>query len=162
MAYSSEDDLLIGDMMLPMGFDKAKYITSATDEINGKLGFVYKLPLEPLPGLGSIPDYQTILLKTISNKLASGRLIMDVSAAGERQTIHAYARRLVDEAMNDLMCIANGDIDLSAVRRVPVDAQQDDRMVATVKNQDEESLLLGFENTVLRSEPWYSRPGAVG
>lgn len=161
MPYSEEGDLLVGDVLLPGGFNKDKYIAEATDEIDSKLGFLYSLPIR---GAGEppadLPPHEQLLLKVISNKLASGRLIMDVAMAGERQSVHAYGRRLVDEATNDLMQIANGVVEIHAVRLETAVAQEASK-IPTVRNQDEESLLLGFENTVLRSEPWYSRPGAV-
>lgn len=160
MSYSAEGDLLIGDVMLPLGFDKAKYIKEATDEIDSKLGFLYKLPLEAAPPLMVLPPHEQVLLKVISNKLASGRLIMDVAMAGERQTVHAYARRLVDEANNDLMLLANGAVELHAVRS-DTDPEQPASKVPSARVHDEESLVLGFENTVLRQDPWYSRPGVV-
>lgn len=158
MPYSSEGDLLIGDVLLPAGFNQAKYITEATDEIDSKLGFLYQLPLTAVEG--DLPPHEALLLKVISNKLASGRLIMDIAMAGERQSVHAYGRRLVDEATNDLLLLANGTVELHAVRSA-TNVAQESAKVPTIRNQDDESLTLGFENTVLRQEPWYSRPGVL-
>lgn len=153
--------MLVGDVLLPAGFNKVKYINEATDEIDSKLGFIYQLPLVgPGEPPAALPPHEVLMLKVISNKLASGRLIMDVAMAGERQSVHAYGRRLVDEATNDLMLLANGVVDLHAVRLDSAVAQEASKL-PSIQNVDEESLLLGFENTVLRSEPWYSRPGKV-
>jgi hypothetical protein len=160
MPYSAEGDLLVGDLLLPAGFSKATYITEATDEIDSKLGFIYQLPLTPIPPEVALPPHEVLLLKVISNKLSSGRLIMDIALAGERYSLHAYGRRLVDEAMNDLLLIANGELELAAVRS-EANVALESAKVPSVKNHDEESLLLGFENVVLRQEPWYSRPGVV-
>lgn len=161
--YSEEGDLLIGDMMLSPTLDKSRYIQAAADDINAKLGYLYKLPLVN-QAFGALPEYQKLLLKSINNKLASGRLILDVAVGGEQATLHAYGMRLINEATNDLMCIANGDVQLDSERRV-TDAESASTMVPSVRNYDEESLLLGFENSVMRGGPldpgWWSRPGAV-
>lgn len=158
MPYSDAADLLVGDMIYPPGFDKDKYVTLAAEEMDSKLGYLYQIPLAPVNP--PLPEYQTLLLKTINNKLASGRLIMDISVGAELAAVHAYGSRMVNEALRDLVLIANGDVLLDAVRRVDGTVEAGSR-VPGVRNQDSESLVLGFENTVLRGEPWYSRPGVV-
>lgn len=157
MPYSTVGDMLVGDMMFPAGFDKQKYVTIAAEEMDAKLGVLYALPLAPLEG-AELPLHERLLLKTINNKLASGRLIMDIAIGSEQAAVHAYASRMVNEATRELVLLANGEVDLSAVRREVAEAAL---RVPSVTNVDEESLLLGFENTVLRGEGWYSRPGAL-
>lgn len=161
-AYSEQADLLIGDMLLSPTLDRDRYIQSAADDINAKIGYLYKIPLVPTDT--ELPLYQVLLLKSINNKLASGRLILDVAVGGEQATLHAYGLRLISEAMNDLMCIANGDVELLAERRVTA-TDQAARLTPSVTNYDDESLMLGFENTVLKGRPldpaWYSRPGKL-
>lgn len=158
--YSEESDLLVGDMMFGPSTSKQKYIDGAADDMNAKIGYIYSLPLAPVSPLTALPEYEQLLLKSINNKLASGRLIMDMAIGGEQQTLHAYAKRLVDEANQELMCIANGDVELSAERRA-TDAVVIAKNTPGIRNVDEESLVLGFENTVMRGRPWYSRPGAL-
>ena len=108
MAYSTVDDLLTGDMMISSKVDKLKFVNDAADEIDSKIGFIYSLPLSALL------IHEELLLKGINNKLASGRLILTLDIAGEGTTLHAYGLRLVTEAMQELMLIANGTVDLSA------------------------------------------------
>ena len=161
MAYSAEADLLIGDMMLSGTVDKTKFIDGAAEEIDAKLGFIYKLPLNPLDEAVELPLAQRLLLKTINNKLASGELIMAVAIGGEDTALHAYGNRLVQEAKAELLLLANGVVDLSAERLTgETDTATLDR-VPGIKNHDEESAVDAFENAFMRSKPFYWRPGEV-
>lgn len=118
MPYSSVDDLMLGDLLVSSHIDKGKFVTEAAEEIDSKIGFIYRLPLVATgtPPPASLPLHQQLLLKGINNKLASGRLIMTLDIAGEGTALHAYGLRLVTEATQELMLIANGTVDLSAVR----------------------------------------------
>ena len=165
MAYSAVGDLLIGDLLISESVDRQKFVDLAAEEIDSKLGWVYELPLH---GVGvppsdtswqSFPIHQVSLLKSINNRLATGRLILTLDIAGEGTQLHAYGWHLVNEALGDLMVIANGDQDLDAVRSTALITGGDKR--PSIKQQDEESLLLGWENTVMRSRPWYTRPGSL-
>lgn len=154
MAYSAVGDLLTGDMLISSRIDKQKFVDDAADEIDAKLGWIYETPIE----MASLPRHQALLLKQINNKFASGRLILTLDIAGEQTTLHAYGLRLIREATDELLLIANGTLDLEA-DRADVAAAPDNTIRAL--NHDEESLLLGFEESVLRGRPWYSRPGKV-
>jgi len=158
VAYSGIDDLLIGDLLIPDSFSKEKFIGDAADEIDARLGYVYVLPLTQ-DGTAPLPDHELKLLKLISNKMASGRLILALDVAGEDTALHAYGYRLVTEANNDLMALANGAADLTAVRR-PVGGTVRD-MAPAIVNHDEESAVDMFEATVMRGEPSYWNPGTV-
>lgn len=146
--------------MISSQLDLGKVVQEAADEMDSRLGFLYKLPLRPPAGALALPDYQVLLLKQINNKLASGRLIMQVAIAGEDRSLHAYGLRLVTEATNDLMLLANGEVSLSAVRQ-PVTEGVPDRTPA-IFNHDEESAVDMFESAVMRrgeSATW--TPGKV-
>jgi hypothetical protein len=171
LTYSETDDLLLGDIILGAGLDPQKFVDQAAEDIDAKLGWVYELPLKVLVPEGAprpadpddytkLPLHEQLLLKGINNKLASGRLILAEAVAGEDNSLNAYGYFLVKEATDELTYLANGEVPLSAVRYVTVEGDVVDK-VPTIKNQDEESLLLGFENTVMRGEPWWSRPGQV-
>lgn len=174
MPYSEKSDLLIGDLFISERFDQGKFVQEAGDEINAKLGWLYELPLhlpwsvtnpevDPIPddSWTLLPEHQKLLLKGINNKLASGRLILTLSIPGEETTLHAYGYSLVREAQSELMVLANGEYWLAAQRSILETAKPDSR--PSITQHDEESLLLGFENTVLRkhdpSVAWYSQPG---
>lgn len=154
MAYSTEDDLLVGDLALSPILDTGKFVKEAAEEMDSKLGFIYTLPLP-----GDLPEYQKLLLKGINNKLASGRLIMAVAIGGEDSTVHAYAARLVQEATQELLAIANGIVELAADRAVaPADVQAGSR-TPSIKNLDSESAVEAFTNNFVNGENWYWRPG---
>lgn len=152
MAYSTVDDLIVGDMMISARVDKNKFVNDAAEEIDSKLGFLYVLPLAPLA------LHESTLLKQINNKLASGRLILTLDIAGEETVLHAYGLRLITEAMNDLMLLANGTINLSSTMTT-TSALRDN--VPGIYNHDEESAVDIFEAHVLRGEPSYWNPGTV-
>jgi hypothetical protein len=158
VAYSEVADLLLGDLILSARVDKQKFINDAAEEMDAKLGFLYKTPVV-IPDAEAGNRHQALLLKQINNKLASGRLILTLDIPQEHGTLHAYGLRLVKEATEELLLIANGTVDLAADRAEGGTGIVDRRPEILV--YDEESLLLGFENTVLRGVPWYSRPGKV-
>lgn len=153
MAYSDTEDLLTGDLLISATVDPAKFVEDAAEEIDSKLGFLYVLPLP-----ADMPLYQQKLLKQINNKLASGRLIMGVAIAGEDNSLHAYGNRLVAEAMNELMLIANGKVDLDAPLATPFGEKS---KVPAGFNHDEESAVDMFEAHVMRGQSAYWNPGEV-
>ncbi len=111
-AYCTEIDLLVGDDFVAAAGSKAKYVRLAADEMDGKLGYVYVTPI-PMNGL---PLNQQNLLKSINQRLATGRLIMSQALGTQDNNVNAYALRLVAEAQADLMSIANGQVDLATAR----------------------------------------------
>lgn len=165
MAYSVVADLLIGDLLISESVDRQKFVDLAAEEIDSKLGWVYELPLRTVGSTSSstawqdLPLHQANILKSINNRLATGRLILTLDIAGEGTQLHAYGWHLVQEALGDLGVIANGDVDLNAERSADLAVAGDKR--PAVFQQDEESLLAGWENTVMRGVPWYSRPGKL-
>lgn len=171
MPYSKPENLLIGDIILPGSVDKSRWVQDASDEMDALLGWVYDLPLrkvgevvDPSPtaeNWKTLPLHQQLLLTQINNKLASGRLIMAIAMAGEDQQLHAYGLDLVRQAEAQLMLLANRTIELDAELIVPVDGEDYLSRIPSIKQHDDESLLAGFENTVLRGVPWYTRPGAL-
>lgn len=154
MSYSEEADLLTGDIGISDNVDLQKVVDDAAEEIDSKIGFVYALPLP----FASLPLHQKLLLKQINNKLASGRLILQLSIGGEDTALHAYGLRMVTEAREELMLVANGQVDLDAPR-VSTPSNSDGSPL--IHNSDEESAVDIFEAHVHRGEPSYWRPGAV-
>lgn len=154
MPYSEVADLLIGDLALGPTVDPEKFVIQAGEEMDSKLGYIYELPID----FDALPTHQQLLLKGINNKLASGRLILSIDLAEEGQHLHAYGLRLVNEATNELLMVANGTALLDATR---LDPAQDRDRVPSVKNRDAESAVDMFENHVLRGEPSYWSPGEV-
>lgn len=169
MAYSETGDLLLGDMLLG-GLDPQKYVDDAARDMDAKLGWLYKLPLrekDKTPGPESwkqLPQHEVLTLRQINNKLASGKLILAMAVGQEGTAVHAYGLHLVQEGTAELLLLANGTIDLGAVKLdgtaagSPVDSGS---RTPAMKVHDTESLLDGFENTVMRQKPWFTRPGEV-
>jgi hypothetical protein len=160
--YCTVDDLLLGDFQVGKRFDKQQFVDGAADEIDSKLGWLYETPLVAANGggFGALPRHQRLLVTGINLKLASGRLILATAIGGEDNSLHAYGNDLVKQATAELLLIANGDVSLDADRPGTGSPAPDDRG-PKLNNEDEESLLLGFTNTVMRNEPWWSQPGKV-
>lgn len=152
MAYSVEADLLLGDLLLPAGYDKERWVDLASDEMDSRLGFIYTIPLTETTAT------EDLLLRDINNKIASGRLILAQAIGGEDSSEHAYGRALLEDGLASLKAIVMGDVDLSAPR---LDGSTYEADAPETVNHDEESLMLGFENTVLRGTKWLTRPGEV-
>lgn len=162
MAYSTVADLLIGDLPIGGATNPQAFVDTAAEEMDSKLGWLYATPIAWEGGDG--PRHEVLLLKQINNKLASGRLILTLAIAEEGTSLHAYGLRLVTEATTELMLIANGDVDLTATKAESGDVAA--QPIPGVRNYDDESLLLGFEENVLRGRGdglrrWYTRPGQV-
>lgn len=166
MPYCDDEDLLLGDLRVAGEVDLSRYVRSAAEEIDSKLGVIYKLPLQvspqpdPAPSPNdwtALPEYQQLLLKNINIKLASGRIIMMLAMSEEQANLHAYALRLVTEATAELLLIANGDVVLDAGRR-STDTTVPDR-TPSISNHDAESATEMFEYATMRPEGGYWRPG---
>lgn len=167
MAYSGVDDLLLGDLIIAESVDRQKFVDLAAREIDSKLGWVYELPLhaqgeDPVTATSweLLPQHQVDTLKDINNKLASGRLILSLAIGGEEVQLHALGWHYVNSALEDLMVIANGTVDLDAVRIGATSPSFRDT-VPSISQYDDESLLLGFEQGVMKSNPWYTEPGKL-
>lgn len=157
MAYSTVDDLLLGDLPVDPAL-KEQAVSQAADDIDAKLGVLYALPLAAVGG-GVIPAYQLKLLKGINNKLASGRLLMTLNVSAEAVGgLHSYGKLLLDEANQELLLIANGVVTLDAVRRGATPALDNSKLPAAVV-RDTESLVEQYENGAMRGIPSYARPG---
>ncbi len=141
-AYCLPDELMIGDLIVGSSINRQEYVDRAAEEIDSKIGWVYATPIDTT----GLPRAQTLLLKIINIKIASARLIMALSVNDEDNSVHAYALRLLKEGTDDLLHIANGDVDLDAPRTPMSDANAGSRTPG-VYNIDVESLLDPFYST---------------
>lgn len=167
MAYSEVGDLLLGDLIIAESVDRQKFVDLAAREINSKLGWIYELPLHPAgtdpvtdTSWTSLPAHEADTLRDINNRLASGRLILSLAIGGEEVQLHALGWHYVNSALEDLMVIANGTVDLTAVR-IGADSSSFRDIAPSISQYDDESLLLGFEQGVMKSNPWYTEPGKI-
>ena len=103
--YCEVSDLLIGDLILPVEIDAGKYITSAAEEMDSRIGVLYTTPIEIEEADKEKFRATITFLRSINARLASGRILMAAATALELTTVHAYARNLVEGALADLKLI---------------------------------------------------------
>lgn len=98
----------------------ATFVNDAADEIDSIIGYTYETPVTNREDGLPLDERSPVLLtlKRINRYLASGRYIMAVAASGEEQELHAYAKRLVNEALDALKKIAEGSVPFDA-RQLP-------------------------------------------
>lgn len=156
MTYSEVSDMLTGN--IPVGGTMPqKYVNDAADEIDSVIGSIYTTPVnmdptpeETLPGTGTVKRSSRLLLKRISNFLASGRYMLATSAGGEDDQLHAYAKYLVDTALATLMRLATGEIVLDGA--VKVDPEGDEGLPGPlISNVDPESNVEAFYDRIYMS-----------
>lgn len=143
--YSEVEDLIIGDLRTGATVDKAAYVQSAADEMNGRIGFVYELPIEE----SAVTEAAWLVLKKINNFLASGRLIMAVAVGGEDTALQAYGLSLVQEAFNELAMVLDGTLPLDGATRTETTAANS----PVAANTDSASAIDAFEATFFEDLP---------
>ena len=139
MTYSSVEDLLTGKIPLPGGVDAARYVESATDEVDTFIGFRYQTPVD-VSDTSPVVRPARLLLKRIANMLA-------VSAGAEYQKQHAYGRSLVNEATGLLNQIAEGTIVLEGAESAS--GFTGNSTGPLIANEDAESNVSAFYNRVI-------------
>lgn len=100
--YCDVEDLLLGDLILPPEISKGGYIQAAANEIDARIGSLYKVPVIIDPDKIEQFKATIIFLQSVNARLASGRILMAAAATLELNVVHAYARNLVDSALSDL------------------------------------------------------------
>ncbi|MFD5451674.1 hypothetical protein [Streptomyces sp. NPDC127100] len=110
MAYSTKDDLLLGQIPLPSYLDPDTYISNAAEEIDAIIGMTYVTPVSIQETPQTRPT--KLILKKVNNFLASGRIIMALDSGGEDTQLHSYGRYLVTQAEAIIKQIASGDVTL--------------------------------------------------
>ncbi len=149
MAYSLTSDLLVGNVPLPSYVDKQKFVDDAANEIDSKIGYIYTTPVD-VSDSGPVSRPARILIKRISNYLASGRLLMTVDVTEEKNSVHAYAARLIREATDALTLIARDSITLDGAPRVNTSVRP---TVPLIANLDSESNVEAFYNRIILADP---------
>lgn len=120
--YSEVQDLLLGELAQPENEKCLKYVQDAADEIDSKLGFIYVTPIVIDPN-GEFRA-SALLLKRISNWLASGRLILANAASREEQYLNAYGKSLIVDATAALNELTAGTTPLPGATPLnPADTQ---------------------------------------
>jgi hypothetical protein len=116
VAYAASDSALLGGIPASDTATMQKYFDDAADEMDATLGFLYETPITKTHEGGSLPRPVVLILARINRFLASGRYIMAVASAGEDGQVNAYGYSLVKEAQTALNSIAQGEVELDAVR----------------------------------------------
>lgn len=145
-AYCDVTDLRKGDIPLPpfMG-DGSSYVNGAAEEIDAAIGHTYVTPVEldPDTNPGERPAF--LLLKKINWLLASGRLVLDLAAAGEDADLHAYGRHMLKEGLGLLSQVSDGEIVLTGAELVPPpEGEEGVSTGPSIHNEDSESLVQSF------------------
>ncbi|MGE0342558.1 MAG: hypothetical protein AB7O86_05780 [Porticoccaceae bacterium] len=150
--YSEEGDLLIGDLIV-VGDIKLRMIQAAADDIDSELGGLYETPIT------STLRHETLLLKRISNLIASGRLIMAL-ATKETSERHSYGAGLLKEGKGLLCQLADLSVTLFGATEV---ARVTRTNAPNVSGQDETSAVDFFYGVVSGTDTDYSpwTPGAA-
>jgi hypothetical protein len=142
--YSEVSDLLVGTD-LPLPPSPEKFVQDAADEIDSVLGMRYQTPIAPSDPTG-VNRPTVLLIKRISNWLASGRIIMAQASGSELQQVHAYGKNLVDQATVVLQKIENGEIVLPGV--ATLDPEDLGRSGPIINNLDDGSNVESFYGMV--------------
>lgn len=142
LAYCALEDLRIGDLSTPTYTSPEQYIVNAAEEIDIALGHIYVTPF----AVEEIPENRPTLLflKKVNWLLASGRLILDVAAAGESDNLHAYGKRMLDEANAMLKTLTRPNDPLVLVGAVLLPSSQPAPVGPIILNEDPESLVETF------------------
>ena len=151
-AYCAEADLRTGDLAPPSYTSKVQYIQNAAEEIDAAIGAIYVTPIE----IPAQPEFRPsiLFLKKVNWLLASGRLILDIAAAGEQDTLHAYGKSLLAEAVGMLEQLQAREIALVGATVIPSTNDEGRSTGPTIFNEDKESLVEGFYRN--------QRPGVLG
>lgn len=150
--YSQSGDMLLGEIPPSSTTSTDKYVQDAADEIDSKLGFRYVTPLV----LTNAPRPVQLLVKRISNLLASGRYVLAVASPQEQPQLHAYGLSLVREATDALDKIATGEIELPGVELMPTTDQP--TTAPMIANKDDESSVDAFYDRVANPNYYYPYP----
>lgn len=156
-AYCEVSDLQLGDIAYPsyLGTKEVR-ILKAAEEIDIAIGSVYVTPVtvpDPIPEDETRPAY--LILKKVNWLIASGRIILNMAAAGEADNLHAFGHMMLKEGLTILTGIANGDIQLPGIEKHAADPDQEVYTGPKVFNEDPESLVEAFYKG---RDPYFGAP----
>lgn len=144
-AYCTVGDLRTGDIRLPAYVDRTQRVKGAAEEIDIAIGHIYKTPISfgPLPiPLASRPSQ--LALKKINWLIASGRILLDVAAASEDTTNHAYGMGMLKEGLAMLEKIRNGDVLLVGAQKIEGEEENPSFTGPVIMQEDPVSLVESF------------------
>lgn len=106
-AYSTVEDLQLGNLPIPASLKAQRYVGDASDEIDSRLGFYYKVPLEFDP-LDYKHHASRLLVKRINILLSTSKIVAAINVGVEDKQLNAYAKQLSDQANGFIDQIING------------------------------------------------------
>lgn len=143
-AYCEIGDLRTGDIAPPSYTTPEQYVITAAEEIDAAIGHIYVTPVV-IDTTGHSEYRPSVLyLKKINWLLASGRMLLDVAAAGEMDNTHAYGRRMLDEALKMLHLLTSDELVLAGAVKIDSGDEQGSNSGPFILNEDSESLVEGF------------------
>lgn len=149
MAYCTTSDLLLGDIAVSSVVSKEGFVNAAAAEIDSKLGYLYVVPIT-----GSVPQFLLDRLKFDNAKLATGRILLAITAASEDSIQNAYGASLVTDALADVQCMASGqDAILGAETAAVGSGGTDEGSAPMVSVADRQSGVEAFYEYV-GQDPW--------
>lgn len=151
--YSKVEDLLTGDVPFSAALDPTRFIQDATDEVDSYIGLRYKTPLD-MTAESPMVRPARLLVKRISNFLASGRLILAQSIGTEDRNTQAYGQSLVTEATKTLDQLAKGVIPLLGAVPAANPGGAIEGNMAAVFNSDSYSGVDAFYDFAMPIDPW--------
>jgi hypothetical protein len=143
VAYSTKEDLLLGDMQVSANVNKDAYVNDAANEIDSRIGVLYYTPV----ALAGLENHSRVLLIRLNNHLATGRLIMAEAVGGEDRSVHAYGVFMVRSALREIDQIAQGSIELEGADLRPSSVNDDSG--PTVRNADAFSAVDAFYDATM-------------
>lgn len=155
MPYATENDLMLGDMLLGPAVSPEKYLQEAEEDVDIALGDSFEMPYD-VDDPNAI-ERTVILLRRITARLASGRLILAQAIGGEDQSLQAYGKHLISEAEQVLTAIRNGSLDFEGP--TPIEGAVE-YTGPTVYNYDSESAVDSFYDYFMGANPVPLPPGA--
>lgn len=160
-AYCELGDLRTGDIATPSYTTREQYIVNAAEEIEAALGHIYVTPM--VIDTTGHPEYRPsiLFLKKVNWLLASGRLVLDVAAAGEMDNLHAYGKRMLDEAAGMITLLTSGELVLAGAEQIGGDEEK--RPTGPmILNEDDESLVEGFYRRHRQNSFGFAEPYPFG
>ena len=156
MSYSATTDLQTGN--IPTGSVQTDlYVNLAAEEIDSKIGFIYKTPVDMSTGTDPVPNATTsraasLLLKRLNNQIATARILLAIYSPAENQELNAYGKQLLDDAEVVLDQIVKGEIRLTGaqdINGVPIGGDTD--VVPTA------ALMGNYDNTGSGVDAFYNK-----
>lgn len=141
-AYCATEDIRKGDIAVPSYTSLSDYVSGAAEEIDAAIGHLYVTPIV-IDDIVPANRPSILFLKKLNWLLASGRLVLDIAAAGEMDNLHAYGKRMLDEAAAMLKLLTSEELVLTGAMQVDT-GEEENFTGPMILNEDPVSLVEQF------------------